>query len=155
MSLDKAREDLAELDRAVAQLRSKLSDVEARASKIRIYIEMAEMYGETCPTSSSDHHDLAAPPKRTRASGGIVDKARTAVIAILTERKYPTSTRDLLSELLSRGIPVGGDKPSSNLSGMLSKSLDFKSGAHGWSLASWDESQSTTDAFEEKENETA
>jgi hypothetical protein len=146
MSIERARDDLADLERAANQLRAKLTETEDRAAKVRIYIEMAAVYDpqkevvapQAAPMTPTNG---AHPPRnkggRPRAGGGIVERAQNGASAFLNAERRAIPTRELLEKLESQGILIGGSQPRSNLSGMLSRSPVFKSGKEGWTLSEW------------------
>jgi hypothetical protein len=157
MSVERARADLEGLEQTANQLRGKLAEAEAQATKIRIYIEMASVYDVPTggPPSRSPAKPEASPANggvtlrkkggRPRPEGGgIVERAQKGAAALLNAAAHPIMTRELLRLLVEQGMQIGGNSPSSNLSGMLSRSDLFKSGKDGWTLAAWDSTAATS-----------
>ena len=158
MSVERARADLERLEQAANQLRAKLAENEERAAKVRIYLEMTSIYGapeaprpaESAAKTQASPTNGAAPPKnkggRPRGEGGgIVERAQKGSQNFLRASGRPMMTRELLQMLENQGTQIGGNSPTSNLSGMLSRSPLFKSSKDGWTLAEW-ESPATSNA---------
>jgi hypothetical protein len=155
MSLERARADLADLEQAADALRAKLAEVEASAAKVRIYIEMAALYGASPPpaptASPAGAPNGASRPARSkggrpRREGGIVDKAQRAAEAFLRTTKQATDIGEIFQALENQGISIGGLHPRSNLSGMLSKSPALQSSKDGWMLSEWANASESNDA---------
>lgn len=137
MSADQAKSDLDETERRIAQLRAELVAQEERASKIRAYLELAQLYNTPrrqpdVATQTSD----SAPSRRT--DGGVTGRTVAAVEAMLRAEQKPILTRVLFKRLADEhGIEIGGKEPVANLSGILSRSGKFVNDRiEGWSLKS-------------------
>lgn len=138
MSIERARADLIRLNNAIADLRTRLADAELRAEKVRIFLEMASVYGAESvgdPLSAPSAHDI---PRSGRPQGGVSTVAVDAATAFIREARAPQHTRVLLSVLEKNGIHIGGNNPVGNLSGFLSRASHLKnSRSNGWSLREW------------------
>lgn len=75
-------------------------------------------------------------PHRPVPASGISRIAVEGAILLLRAAGKPLHTRDLLTELASRGVVVGGANPVANLSGFLSREKQrlVNSRTYGWSL---------------------
>ena len=154
MSIAKATADLNDLTRKAERLRGDLAQTEDRIAKIKIFLEMVNLYGgfSIAETSASGANsagavggsagsDGAVPAKRPGGrppGGGIRAQAGAAAKVILMERGSRMHTRELIVKLADRGIKIGGNEPVSNLSGILNRLPEFKGDrSRGWGLAEW------------------
>ncbi|MGF7211591.1 hypothetical protein GGE65_006208 [Skermanella aerolata] len=129
MSIEKAKSDLSKLTMEINRLDVMLSDARQRATKLRHYIEIAQAY-EAESFVSSPAGRLGTPNKSALISS-------TVKSMLESERRF-IRTRDLVGELMKKGIDVGGSNPVTNLSGFLSRSEDlYNDRTLGWGLAEW------------------
>ena len=157
MSVDRAREDLESLEKASAQLRTRLAEIEARAAKVRAYIELAEEYcgihaeaDSRAESQTPRTRGRPGSPSGPRSSAGIVARAQDVALQILRLENRPIPTRELLPLLTQRGVVIGGNLPASNLAGMMSRFDAVKSSKEGWMLA--DSPDQSVDATEEQDS---
>ena len=128
MSLARAQRDLQKTKADAARLQAQLAELEQKSVKITHFIEMLSVYG-------TDEVSKEAPT--SRPANSVTTKTVQAVEEILRESKQPMKTPELLVELSSRGINIGGQVPANNLSGTLSKATIFSADrTKGWSLKS-------------------
>ena len=135
MAIEQAHADLQRLTTEAERLRSKISDVAAQIAKIRIYLEMAHVYGG----DAASLIDGDASPKIGRPVGsGSEGRKVDAAVSAITAKGGPISTRELIAILNGHGIEIAGSDPFVNLSSTLSRSNRLKNRrAVGWSLAEW------------------
>lgn len=132
MSMDRAKQDLLELERRRVHLQSELMDVVRRVDKIKAYLEMASYY-------ESNAIPAAVETRPSTRSRGVGEAALNAVIAHLTETGHRVRTVDLLDVLKSKGIAIAGDNAANNLSSILSRADELTSDrARGWGLKKWE-----------------
>jgi hypothetical protein len=141
MSIARAEQDLARLQREISRLDAELTAARERATKIAHYIEMAREY-QNVPegTALIDGILISKTAPRLRAAqGGMSGAAVRETIDILRESGRPVHTRELLPILEQRGIKIGGANPLTNLSGYLSRSDDLIADrSRGWRLKEWE-----------------
>lgn len=147
MSVERAKLDLSRLTNEIDCLRSKLADLEAHATKIRIYLELAQVYsgaskrlGPLVPNADQLVGKVAGSTVVHRSASGVTAKATEFAVHFIGERGVPQPTQRLLYALEQAGIQIGGQNPIANLSGFLSRDGRLKnSRRHGWGLRSWPE----------------
>jgi hypothetical protein len=137
MAVEKARADLAQLERRAEQLQAELDDVNEHINKLRIFLALADVYVADQEKPQTSERENPANGRTPRGRSG---QALGASIQLIRETGKPVITRVLLEKLAERGIHIGGVKPVANLASILSKSpLLVSSRTEGWSLAEWAE----------------
>lgn len=125
--VDRAKADVTRMDSELNRLRGQIANLQSRVAKAQAYIEMAAIYEvDETPTDGA------------RARGGVSATAVRLAVEMIIERGAPMHTREILRELASRGVSIGGNNPVANLSGFLSRADELRnSRADGWGLAQW------------------
>jgi len=148
MSIEAAKLDRANLQHRVDRLRADLAATEDRIRKIDIYIEMAQQYrGLAADVNPAPSERTAVQLKSHSAPQprGYAERVSTEVINYLRGTRQPAKTADLLDFLAGVGLPIGGEKPRNNLSGILSRTPELAADrVKGWHLVEW--SQNATNA---------
>ena len=127
MAIERAKTDLARLQREIARLESQLFIAKGRATKLEHYLEVASEYGEDADSETRAFRQENAKRHLTEIA-----------IEILREEKKPLRTRDLIERIEKLGILVPGKDPVANLSSMLSRSDELMADrTAGWSLKAW------------------
>ena len=115
------------MDTIVLAARSQLEALDAKRNKLLKIIELAESLEEIMePVTLTAKKEQGRAPK-VRQPSPVTVQTREAVRALLEERGAPVKLRELLSEVLRRGIPVGGKNAVATLAARLSNADEFRS----------------------------
>ncbi|MDG3441873.1 hypothetical protein [Nitrospirillum amazonense] len=130
-TLSLARTDLQKLEAKISRLQEDLRGLENDRVKLLHFIEMAERY-------SSATTILGATTKRSSVENRGTKGARLveASLEIMRDTGRPMKNAELANALISMGYEIGGQQPSANLAGFLSRDsrVAFTKGL-GWTLA--------------------
>ncbi len=143
MSLSKAQADLAAWESRAAKLKAELAAAEDQIVKIRIYLEMARVYGDAgseAPTNRPPVVTIPPAPSKNigRPPGGRRALMEAPVKAMLKERGSRMRTIEILERLEAEGFTIGGESPTNNLSGILSRMDGVNNDRSlGWGLNEW------------------
>jgi len=125
--VERAKSDVSRMEAELNRLRVQIANMQTRLAKAQAYIEMSAVY--EVDDAPSDSH---------RARGGVSATAVRMAVEMIIERSAPMHTREILRELATRGVTIGGSNPVANLSGFLSRADELRnSRADGWGLAQW------------------
>jgi hypothetical protein len=132
--LTKARADLADVRREIAEL-------QAREKKLAQFVELGvELYGEQSglPPQETEEVFLANPIQTGSAGSGRKLPMKRLVIGFSKEaitQSGPKHTRDLIAYIEGKGVSISGSSKLTTISKILSQSSEFTSDrTTGWSL---------------------
>jgi hypothetical protein len=144
--VQRAQDDLANLENDERRLTGELEEVRSQAAKLRAFLEVYAQYAKVAPiartTAPASHSEpAAAPPSPTKlglntwTTGG---KMEWVAVKALRQAGHPLEINQLYEEVRAAGIEVGGERPTTNLSSVLSRSnrIKFIRGV-GWMLVEW------------------
>lgn len=129
-----------ELPLSIEQAVADLTKIEARASKIRAYIDMAREYAEAKPKQETDGPaSTTASTSDTSNGRSKTRRAMDMAVDLIRAAGRPISTNDLLAQMERQGMILGGQKPTATLSNLLSrdKKRQVTSSKLGWKLVEW------------------
>ena len=115
------------MDMIVVAARSQLKALDAKRNKLLRIIELAESLEETTETGALTAKKEQGRAPKVRQPAPVTVQTREAVRAHLEECGAPVKLRELLSEMLRRGIPVGGKNATATLAARLSNADEFRS----------------------------
>ena len=132
MSVEKAKSQLVGIEAELGRLKARLTELEARAERLRVYIEVAH----ELELPGIEHFGANRLGSETKG-----EKMAAECVAIISAHGRPMKTRELVDELERRGFAIGGENKITNLSSSLSKakSLLRIDRATGWMLVQWDD----------------
>ena len=114
------------MDTIVSAARSQIRALDARRDKLLKIIELAESLDRvTEPVAPAAKQEQKRAP-RVRQPSAVTVRTREAVRSLLEERGAPVRLRELLSEVLRRGIPVGGKNEVATMAARLSNADEFR-----------------------------
>ena len=115
------------MEAIISAARSQLAELDTKRDKLLKIIDLAESLDATTePVVTMAKQGQERAP-RVRQPSSITVQTREAVRAHLEERGAPVRLRDLLSEVLRQGIPVGGKNDTATLAARLSNADEFRS----------------------------
>ena len=112
------------------ELRKKLEELDSIQHRLEAVENLLAVYGVKDPSVSRDQK----LSKNTKVlSKQTAPEALGIIRNHISNRNYPTPTKELLKVLESHGFVVRGKNPVTNLSAVLSRSAHFRSvGRSGW-----------------------
>jgi hypothetical protein len=133
LMLSKARADYDALQKREAQLSSDLEAVRAKLVKVRDFLELYDHYtaDRSAPLAARGGNGRKRSPVRT----GIGASVTATAIEVLRDAHRPMKIGELLEAVTAKGHVIGGERPATNLSSILSRSdhVRYEHGI-GWNV---------------------
>lgn len=132
------------IDHAISRRQEILDELKDLDTFIRLYKRFAVSGTQVVKVVAAAHH--GSRPRSSPAS-----EVLPAIERIMVERKnQPITPSGLVAELEDRGFVIGGSRPGSTISAMLSHSVKFKSMGKkvGWVLADYKPTSSGTQGLD-------
>jgi len=140
--LAKAMADLGELERREADLVAALGELRPEITKLRDFIEMWQRYAAGNPSVIGGLGRVAKPSRKAArrpvmSGTGVV--MGDAAVKALRDAGRPLTIGQILEAVQQAGVAVGGERPKTNLSSVLSRrdDLQYEQGV-GWRLIEQD-----------------
>ena len=124
--------------RIISEAKERLAVLNEERESLEALVSHAERLARLIPSAGRPQPSAEAPAKKSGAlrPSSLVRPTRDAVRQILEEAGKPMSTRDLVPEVLRRGIVIGGKDEIATLSARLSSGEEFKTHRNiGWWFA--------------------
>jgi hypothetical protein len=143
MSIERAERELTVARQRVSEIEARLSAARDRVIKLEHYIEVAREFGSELAGQERQATSDADSQRRPPPIRGSWARITREAVAILRERGEPTSAKELVPFLASRGIRINTKNPDRALSQYLSREPgvvgDRARGnvGQGWFLKEW------------------